>query len=207
MSHGFCGPHLWFSMIDAADKTALRAEAFALRAAVGKADAEAFGARLARLGPDLARGHGATVVSVFWSIGDEIPTHPLIRSLDEAGFAVALPVTGKRGTPLVFRRWTPAAAMVPGKMAIPEPPAEAEVLEPDLLFVPLAAFDRRGHRIGYGAGYYDLTLEALRAKKTVTAVGLAYAAQEVLFIPNDAHDQPLDFVVTEKDTILCADPG
>ena len=207
MSHGFCGPHLRFGMIDTFDKKALRAASLARRGAVTKAEAEAFALRLARLGPDLARGHGAKVVSVFWSIGDEIPTHPLIHALDAAGFAVGLPATGTRGTPLVFRRWTSRTVMASGRMNIPEPPASEDVLEPDLLFVPLAAFDRRGHRIGYGAGYYDLTLAALRATKTVTAIGLAYAAQEVLFIPEEPHDQPLDFVVTEKDTILCADPG
>ncbi len=74
---------------------------------------------------------------------------------------------------------------------------------PDLLFVPLAAFDRRGHRIGYGAGFYDRTLAALRAEKEVAAIGLAYAAQEVLFVPADDHDEPLDMVVTEKDVIVC----
>ena len=93
--------------------------------------------------------------------------------------------------------------MVPGKMDIPEPPADAERVVPDLLFVPLAAFDRRGHRIGYGAGFYDRTLAALRAEKDVAAIGLAYAAQEVLFVPDDDHDEPLDMVVTEKDVIVC----
>ena len=192
-------------MDDTLDKKALRATALAIRAGIAKTEADAFSKRLAKLGPELARGHGARAVSVFWSIGDELPTHVLIAALHEAGFAVCLPVTGKRGTPLTFRRWTPTEAMVPGRMAIPEPPSGADVLEPDLLFVPLAAFDRRGHRIGYGAGFYDLTLAGLRARKDVTAVGLAYAAQEVLFIPEEAHDEPLDFVVTEKDTIVCTD--
>jgi 5-formyltetrahydrofolate cyclo-ligase len=189
------------------DKKALRANALAVRAAVTPSEAEAFAARLAKLGPDLARGHGAAVVSAYWSIGEEIATVPLLHALEEAGFAVALPVTGRRGTPLVFRRWTAATKMVSGRMDIAEPPPDAEELEPDLLFVPLAAFDRRGHRIGYGAGFYDLTLAALRAKKPITAVGLAYAAQEVLFIPEEPHDEPLDFVVTEKDTIVCTDGG
>ncbi len=120
---------------------------------------------------------------------------------------MALPVTGRMGTALTFRHWTPKAEMVSGKMGVQEPAAEAQTLEPDLLFVPLAAFDRRGHRVGYGAGFYDRTLAALRARKVVTAVGLAYADQEVLFIPSEDHDQPLDFVVTEKDTIVCADAG
>ena len=193
-------------MIDATDKKATRAAALALRAAVTDDVAAAFAARLARLGPDMARGHGARFVSAFASIGDEIATHPLMQALHAAGFVVALPVTGKIGTPLVFRRWTPETTMVSGRMSIPEPPASAEVVEPDVLFVPLAAFDRRGHRIGYGAGFYDRTLAALRATKTITAIGVAYAAQEVLFVQNDDHDEPLDFIVTEKDTIVCAEP-
>ena len=189
------------------DKTALRAESLAKRAAIPGALATGFAKRLAYLGPQLATGHGAHVVSAYAAIGDEIDTLPLLHALDAAGFAVALPITGKRGTALVFRKWTPATIMVPGRMSIPEPPPEAEVLEPDLLFVPLAAFDRRGHRIGYGAGFYDRTLEELRAKKTITSIGLAYSVQETLFIPSEDHDQPLDFVVNEKDTILCADGG
>ncbi len=190
-------------MTETFDKKALRDQAFAIRAGIGAEEARAFARRLARIGPDLARGHGAKVVSVFSSIGDEIQTTPLIEALDAAGFHVGLPVTGKRGTPLTFRRWTPSTQMVKGRMDILEPPPEAEVVEPDLLFVPLAAFDRRGHRIGYGAGFYDATLAALRKDKDVTAIGLAYAAQEVLFIPAEPHDQPLDFIVTEKDTIVC----
>ena len=189
------------------DKAALRAASLAARSAIPREEAAAFAQRLAVLGPDLARGHGADVVSAFAPIGDEIDTWPLMRALDAAGFRVALPVTGKRGTTLIFRRWTPGTLMVSGRMAIPEPPDGAAILEPDLLFVPLAAFDRRGHRIGYGAGFYDRSLTALRAKKIVTAVGLAYAAQETLFIPSEDHDEPLDFVVTEHDTILCADGG
>ena len=185
------------------DKKALRAESLAVRAGIDPATATTFAQRLARLGPELAAGHGAGAVSVFWSIGDELPTHPLCTALHAAGLVVGLPVTGRMGTPLTFRRWTPETAMVPGKMDIPEPPADAEPVVPDLLFVPLAAFDRRGHRIGYGAGFYDRTLAALRAEREVAAIGLAYAAQEVLFVPADDHDEPLDMVVTEKDVIVC----
>lgn len=191
-------------MDETLDKPGLRAAAFATRAGIPEEVAQAFAQRLAKVGPELARAHGAKSVSVFWSIGDEVPTQPLVAALHAAGFEVGLPVTGKRGTPLVFRRWTPQTFMVKGRMDIPEPPAGSETVEPDLLFVPLAAFDRRGHRLGYGAGFYDMTLAALRGKKEVTAVGVAYAAQEVLFIPEEPHDQPLDFVVTEKDTIVCA---
>ena len=187
------------------DKKAARSEALALRARTTADDAEAFARRLARIGPELARAQGAKCVSAFASIGDEIATGPLLAALAEAGLVVGLPITGRIGTPLTFRRWTPQTRMVEGRMNIPEPPPEAEIVEPDVLFVPLAAFDRRGHRIGYGAGFYDRTLAALRARKAIVAIGIAYAAQEVLFVPNDEHDQPLDMIVTEKDTILTAD--
>ena len=187
------------------DKTAARTTALAHRAAISPAEADAFARRLARIGPELARAHGATTVSAYASIGDEIATGPLLAALDDAGFVVGLPITGKIGTPLTFRRWTPDTKMVPGRMSIPEPPPKAETVEPDVLFVPLAAYDRRGHRIGYGAGFYDRTLAALRAKKQIVAIGVAFAAQEVLFVPNDAHDEPLDMIVTEKDTILTTD--
>ncbi len=187
------------------DKTAARTTALAHRAAISPAEADAFARRLARIGPELARAHGAKTVSAYASIGDEIATGPLLAALDDAGFVVGLPITGKIGTPLTFRRWTPDTKMVPGRMSIPEPPPEAETVEPDVLFVPLAAYDRRGHRIGYGAGFYDRTLAALRAKKQIVAIGVAFAAQELLFVPNDAHDEPLDMIVTEKDTILTTD--
>ena len=190
-------------MTSTLDKKSLRASSLAIRATIDPAIAAAFAARLARLGPELAAGHGARSVSVFWSIRDELPTHPLCAALHAAGHVVGLPVTGRMGQPLTFRRWTPDTAMVPGKMDIPEPPAGAEAVVPDLLFVPLAAFDRRGHRIGYGAGFYDRTLAALRAEKEIAAIGLAYAAQEVLFVPAADHDEPLDMVVTEKDVIVC----
>ena len=186
------------------DKKDARTAALAVRAAIPPAEAEAFARRLARIGPELARAHDAKAVSAFASIGDEIATGPLLAALDAAGFTVGLPITGKIGTPLTFRRWTPQMQMVTGRMNIPEPPADAEIVVPDVLFVPLAAFDRRGHRIGYGAGFYDRTLAGLRAKKEIVAIGIAYAAQEVLFVPDDEHDEPLDLIVTEKDTILTA---
>ncbi len=147
------------------------------------------------------------IVAAYWAISGEVPTRPLMDALHEAGFTVALPVTGAAGTPLMFRRWTPRTLTVPGRMAIPEPPADAPALTPDILFVPLAAYDRRGHRVGTGAGYYDRTLARLRAERNVTAIGLAYSAQETLFIPDGEHDEPLDLIVTEADTLVIADEG
>ena len=205
MSHGHRGPHRFLgSMTTTIDKPAMRAASLAARGTVTTDLAADFAARLADMGPALAREHRATVVSAYWSIGDEILTLPLLEALAAAGLTVALPVTGRIGEPLVFRAWKPGDAMAIGKMNIPSPRAEAPVVTPDLLFVPLAAFDRRGHRIGYGAGFYDRSLAALRTQKTIVAIGVAYAAQEVPYVPHEPHDEALDFVLTERELIACA---
>jgi len=196
----------------AAGKSAVRAAALAQRSAVTSGRAADIATRLADLGPKLAREHGArvarahgtTVVAAFWSIGDEIVTLPLIEALDAAGFTVALPITGKRGASLVFRQWKPGDIMARGRMNIPEPLDKAPLVVPDVLFVPLAAFDREGHRIGYGAGFYDRSLAELRASKTIVAIGVGYAAQEVSRVPREAHDEPLDMVLTEHELIVPA---
>ena len=104
---------------------------------------------------------------------------PLMRRLADAGAQLALPVVAGRGKPLIMRAWRFGAPLASGVWGIREPPPEAPEVDPDILLVPLAAFDRRGHRIGYGAGYYDLTIAGLRARKPVTAIGLAFAAQEI----------------------------
>jgi 5-formyltetrahydrofolate cyclo-ligase len=100
-----------------------------------------------------------------------------------------------------MRAWEFGAALDRGQWGIREPKAEAEEVEPDILLVPLLAFDRGGHRIGYGAGYYDMTINGLRALKPLTAVGIAYAAQEVPKIPTTPRDARLDLVLTEREVI------
>ncbi len=187
-------------------KAEVRRAALARRDGVDPVVRQAFAARLATLGPrlvlDFAPANAGLVVALFSAIRGEPDLRPLARALHRAEVALALPVTGGP-EPLVFRRWAPGDALVVGPMGIGEPATTAPVVDPDMLFVPLAAFDRRGHRIGYGAGYYDRTLAALRARKTVRAIGVAYAVQEELFIPDEPHDEALDLVVTERDTVLC----
>jgi len=186
----------------AARKNILRQEALRRRGALAPEARRLFSARIAEEGVAIAQRVGARVVSAFWPIGDEPDTRPLLIALAERGFRTALPVTISRA-PLVFRQWRPGDPTLPGAMNIPEPLASAEVLDPDLLFVPLACFDRRGHRIGYGAGHYDRSLEALRAKGPVTAVGVAYSASQAPGIPDEPHDQRLDFILTERELIDC----
>jgi 5-formyltetrahydrofolate cyclo-ligase len=119
------------------------------------------------------------------------------------GHLCALPVVARRRAPLIFRRWAPETALVPGAHGEGVPPECAEEVVPDLVIVPGLAFDRDGFRLGYGAGYYDRTLAALRTSRPVAAVGLAYAEQLIGHVPRGERDEPLDWIVTERETIRC----
>ena len=183
-------------------KTALRRAALARRGAIESAARDAFSRRLAEEGLRLARLWRARIVSAFLPLRDEPDTLPLLAGLAAEGFATALPAVIRRGSPLTFRLWRPGEPTRAGAMSIREPLEQAPAVDPDLLFVPLACFDRRGNRIGYGAGFYDLTLERLRAMKPVHAAGVAYGVCEIASVPYETHDQSLDAVVTEQETIL-----
>ncbi len=139
--------------------------------------------------------------SGFWPMGDELDLRPLLARLHFAGHPVGLPVVVKRGTPLLFRRWQPSDELVSGGYGTSMPSADKPVIEPEILFVPLLAFDRQGYRVGYGGGFYDRTLQALRGAGPRLAVGVAFAAQEVEAVPRDEHDQKLDWIVTEREAI------
>ena len=180
----------------------MRRAALARRAAIDPAARGAFSRRLAEEGLRLARLWRPRIVSAFHPLSEEPSTLPLLTALAADGFATALPAVVGRGSPLTFRRWRPGEPTRAGAMSIREPIEGAPVVDPDLLFVPLACFDRRGHRIGYGAGFYDRTLAGLRAMKPIHAVGVAYGVCEVAAVPYEGHDQSLDVVVTEQETIL-----
>ncbi|HWK46094.1 MAG TPA: 5-formyltetrahydrofolate cyclo-ligase [Stellaceae bacterium] len=142
------------------------------------------------------------IVSGYWPMRTELDCRPLLHGLAAAGRGLALPVVLSPAMPLGFRRWQPGVALVPGGFGTLVPPPEAETVEPDVLLVPLLAFDRQGRRLGYGGGFYDRTLAALRRHRPVVALGVAYAMQEMPDLPSDALDQPLDAVVTEQG--ICA---
>jgi 5-formyltetrahydrofolate cyclo-ligase len=187
-------------------KALLRSDALARRGKIGPASRLAFSHRLADEGLRLARVRRPRVVSVFYPLRDEPDTLLLLAALAAEGFATALPVVVGRRSALAFRLWRPGEPTRAGAMSIREPVEEAPIVEPDLLFVPLACFDRRGHRIGYGAGHYDRTLTHLRAIKPVHAIGVAYGIGEVAAVPYETHDQTLDAIVTEQETILFSEP-
>jgi 5-formyltetrahydrofolate cyclo-ligase len=140
-------------------------------------------------------------VSGFMPLKSEINPLPLLQKLAERGAKLALPVVAGRGKPLVMRQWVWGEPLASGVWGIREPKPDAPPVDPDILLVPLLAFDRAGHRIGYGAGYYDMTITRLRAEKPVTAIGIAFAAQEIAAVPATPHDARLDLVLTEREII------
>jgi 5-formyltetrahydrofolate cyclo-ligase len=143
------------------------------------------------------------IVSGYSPIKSELDPVPLMRKLAAQGARLALPAVLGRGKSLVFRAWSPSDRLTLGPLGILEPSPAASELIPDIMLVPLAAFDRLGHRIGYGAGHYDFTLVHLRKSKPITAIGLAFAAQEIEAVPALAHDVALDYVLTEKKMFDC----
>ncbi len=182
------------------EKAELRRDAAARRDALPpdarKASAEAIAARPLPL--PIVPG---TVVSGFMPLRSEINPLPLMKTLAEAGATLALPKIAGRGKPLIMRAWHWGAPLDAGQWGIREPKAEYPEVDPDILLVPLLAFDRAGQRIGYGAGYYDMTIARLRSRKAVTAIGIAFSMQEVSAVPAMERDEPLDFVLTEREVI------
>jgi 5-formyltetrahydrofolate cyclo-ligase len=184
----------------AESKAALRTEALARREQLPVETRAAAAQAIAARPFPFAVPPGA-VVSGFMPLKSEINPLPLMRKLAQAGARLALPVVAGRGKPLTMRAYAFGDALASGQWGIREPKPDAAEVFPDILIVPLLAFDRGGNRIGYGAGYYDMTIAALRARKPVTAVGIAFAAQEVAAVPTTPRDARLDLVLTEREVI------
>lgn len=144
---------------------------------------------------------GGRCLSGYWPMRGEADPLPAMHGHDGP---LCLPVVTGKAVPLVFRHWD-GGDLVPGPFGTSHPPESARVVTPQVLIVPLAAFDRAGNRIGYGGGYYDRTLQLLRRAGPTVAIGLAFAAQELPAIPAEPFDQPLDLIVTEGQIIRPAD--
>jgi 5-formyltetrahydrofolate cyclo-ligase len=181
-------------------KIELRKTAFARRDALPAAERQAAAETIAAR-PFPIPVKPSVIVSGFSPLKTEINPLPLMRKLAEAGAGLALPVVAGRGRPLIMRAYAFGQALNEGVWGIREPKDDAPEVDPDILIVPLAAFDRHGNRIGYGAGYYDMTINRLRSRNPVVAVGIAYAAQEVPEVPVTPRDARLDLVLTERDVI------
>jgi 5-formyltetrahydrofolate cyclo-ligase len=177
-----------------ADKNALRATLRRQRRSLAATAPDAAERAAAAL-PDDLLGRFA-IVAGYHALGAELDPGPLLRRLAAAGAAIALPAATP-DAPLTFRLVRPGEAPQPDAFGIPSPPPTAPEVSPDLIVAPVLAFDVQGRRLGQGGGHYDRTLQALRAARSVWVIGLAYAGQQVDDLPAEAHDQPLDAVLTE----------
>ena len=189
-------PHFSSDLIEA--KRALRQRMLAARSGW---DAAASGAAVTATVLRACPPPTGAVVSGYWPIGDELDIRPLLTALHERGHPIVLPVTPKRGNPLTFRLWRPGDVLEPERFGTFRPIGEERT--PDFLLVPLLAFDRRGYRVGYGAGFYDRTLAGLPGR---FALGVAFAAAEVDEVPAGPTDMPLNAIATETELITCKAP-
>jgi 5-formyltetrahydrofolate cyclo-ligase len=177
-------------------KAAARAEAMARRDAI-PADVREAAARAVAGGDVPFKVAAGIVVSAYHPVGSEFDVLPLLTRLAALGARTALPVVVAPREPLRFRAWSPGDPLEPGVRAIPVPVSGAPDCSPDILLVPLLAFDHRGFRLGYGAGFYDRTLAVLRGRGAVVAVGVGFAGQEIPCVPHELHDERLDWMMTE----------
>ncbi len=140
-------------------------------------------------------------ISAFWPLEGEIDTLPVMTALHEAGHTVVLPVMLGAGQPLIFREWSPGDELVEAGFKTQEPSADKPECDPEILLVPLLAYDLAGYRLGYGGGFYDRTLAGLRSAGGVLTVGIAFDGQGAESVPHGMHDQSLDYIVTDRRVI------
>lgn len=179
-------------------KGSQRASANRVRAGIHEVSGQTAGPKLAAAGLDFLEMAPGSVVSGYCPYRTEINVMPLLEKLAGNGVELVLPVVVENEQPLTFRRWKPGDPMEVGQLDIQVPLADAPECDPDVLLVPLLAFDDRGYRLGYGGGFYDRTLEKLRKEKSIIAVGVAYAGQEVGAVVRSVEDQPVDWMLTEN---------
>ncbi len=183
-------------MITQQSKADLRREAAAARAALVR-DVGDIGDRLAASFAAAIALKPCHAIAGYFPFRDEADPRPLMRFLAAGGWTCALPVTTGGPEGLVFREWRPDEPVAAGRYGIPVPRETAPAVRPDIVLVPLLAYDGAGRRLGYGAGYYDRALASLRRAGAVLAVGLAYDGQRMTQVPTEDHDERLDMIVTE----------
>ena len=186
-------------------KARLRAEAISLRKEVWAKSGASAAQALAVKGVPLAQSFGLpAAVAGYHAIRCELDPLQLLTALHRQGFRIALPRRGE-GTTLSFREWEPGSTLERGTFGLQEPAETQPAMHPAVIFVPLLAFDRKGNRLGYGAGYYDAALRDMRARQQLIAIGVAFDEQEFAAIPREPQDEPLDMVLTPSRVITCED--
>lgn len=185
------------------EKAALRVSAKVRREEARAAAGERVHERLTAFLRDQSNALGikqGAVLAGYWAMASEIGVIPSLTALrSDIGVQCALPVVVEKEAPLVFRAWQPGDDLDSGGFGTHHPQQRAREVTPDVLLVPLLAFDMDGYRMGWGGGFYDRTLAKLRdGGKEVTAIGVAYAGQEFDAVVRDEYDQPMDWIVTER---------
>jgi 5-formyltetrahydrofolate cyclo-ligase len=201
MKHPASKPERRSPMPTTPEKLRLRERAMAARRDLAVDVRRAATTAIAGRALDVLSGMHGTVGG-YVAFGDELNPRGLLEALAARGRPLALPCTPRWGQPLVFRAWRPGDPLVQGRMNIPEPHPDAPEVFPQVLVGPPVAFDRRCFRIGYGAGFYDRTIPALRARHPVFVLGVAFACQECPAVPDEPHDIPFDAIATQKELIL-----
>lgn len=185
-------------MISKAQKATLRSERLAARDAISAEDRIEKSMKLAEIGGGLIEVEPGAEVSGFFPIRSEVDVRPLMQQLRERGARLSVPVVMDKQT-IIFRELAPGAPLVSTGFGTFGPGPEAREVEPDVMLVPLAAFDRAGHRIGYGAGFYDRAIARLHDKgRRPKLIGIAFDCQQIDVVPAEAHDVALDAILTES---------
>ena len=186
------------------EKSVARIRARTRRAAAHAKHGARAGEQLVLHGLEFLALEPAAIVSGFSAIRDEIDPEPLLARLAARGHRLCLPVMQGKGLPLIFRAWEPGDEMASATWGIAEPLPSQPLYEPDVVLVPLLAFDAQGYRLGYGGGFYDRSLQRLRKLNPIVAVGIAYDEQKIDAVPHLDYDQPLDWVLTPSGPLRCS---
>ena len=186
------------------EKARLRAEALSRRKEICLKSGASAAQAVAAKGVPLIQSFGPDAIGGYHALRAELDPLLLLTALQDGGFRIALPCMSKGPAPaLTFREWTPGSALHRRKFGVREPAETQPAMDPPVLLVPLVAFDRKGARLGYGAGYYDACLRGMRARQRVLAIGLAFDEQELPEIPCEPQDEPLDMILTPSRVIAC----
>ncbi len=157
---------------------------------------------LAAVGVPFLAAQYASAAAGYFPLPGELDPLPLLSALLDKGWRIALPVT-RPGPDLIFREWNPGLPLERGKFGLKQPSDANPEVVPDIVLVPLLAFDRKGNRLGYGAGYYDAALRRLRRRGPVAAIGIAFDEQEFLEVPQEPQDETMDMILTPSRIIAC----
>jgi len=207
MGHPMAELALTQSLPPAELKQALRKKALIAARSSASAYGEEAGLRVAKAFLSHIPLPEGAVVSGYAPLKSEIDPMPLLTRLAARGHAIALPYVDGIDRPLLMKRWRPGEPLLAGQFGARQPLEASDNLKPDILIVPLVAFDTQGYRLGRGGGFYDRTIAELKARGPVVTVGLGFSAQNILSIPREAHDQQLDWVVTEEGALNCQGAG